>query len=183
MSLKTSLAGAVTAIGLTALAYPAQAALFSLNYTDVNGKVLTGLLTGTAAGNLITVTAATNFKYDGVSLGWDPTYVDSYAHFVDSTLSTTAQVSFDGSIMNFAAANTSDFGDQVLAFGDSALVGESGLIFTALFPGINGGEFYEETFNPSALKWSVTLVPEPGAVVALLGLGLGALASRVRKQG
>jgi hypothetical protein len=41
----------------------------------------------------------------------------------------------------------------------------------------------EVPFDPSNMMWEAALIPEPGAVVGLLGLGLGALASKVIKKG
>lgn len=180
MSLKTSLAVATTAIGLTILASPAQAALFSFSYTDVSGKVLSGTLTGTAAGNVVTVTGYNNdLTYDGTLLGWGTqTYVYSWTQFngvtpVDPIL--PAQLSFDGTVLDFVAGDSEDFSGTYFAFGD---IGQ-GQKFTRLFAG--DANPVTETFN--ALNWELQLVPEPGSVVALLGLGLGALASKVRKKG
>ncbi|MFN7339306.1 MAG: PEP-CTERM sorting domain-containing protein, partial [bacterium] len=67
MSLKTSLAGAATAIGLTALAYPAQAAQFSFTYNDAaNMIVLSGILTGNQnTPGVIDITGFSNLVYNG----------------------------------------------------------------------------------------------------------------------
>ncbi|MFM7279465.1 MAG: PEP-CTERM sorting domain-containing protein [Microcystis aeruginosa] len=41
----------------------------------------------------------------------------------------------------------------------------------------------EQAFNQPGWSPVEVYIPEPSAVVGLLGLGLGALASRVRKKG
>ncbi|GCA79886.1 PEP-CTERM sorting domain-containing protein [Microcystis aeruginosa] len=181
MSLKTSLAVATTAIGLTILASPAQASrLYSFSYTDVSGKVLSGTLTGTAAGNVVTVTGYNNdLTYDGTLLSWGAqTYVYSWTQYNNLTSPSPilpAQLSFDGTVLDFVAGDIEDFSGSYFAFGDIGL----GQEFTRFFAGDN--DPVTEAFT--TLNWELQLVPEPGSVVALLGLGLGALASKVRKQG
>ena len=181
MSLKTSLAVATTAIGLTILASPAQASrLYSFSYTVQSGQVLSGTLTGTAAGNVITVTGYNDdLTYGGTLLGWGTqTYVDALTEiYSDPPVPGPAQLSFDGTVLNFIAGNTSDFGEYYFGFGD---VG-AGLNFY-LFSDV-GGSPVDVTETFTTLNWQLQLIPEPGSVVALLGLGLGALASKVRKKG
>ena len=184
MSLKTSLAGAATAIGLTALAYPAQAAQFSLSYVDpANNISFSGILTGTATGNIIDITGFSNLVYNGVALPFSTSSGGTVVPYFTNP-NTPAQASFDGSVMNFMlydAANTDNVG-----FGLSSVPG-FGLAFTtslATVPNVpNDLMGSEVAFDPSNMMWEAALIPEPGAVVGLLGLGLGALASKVIKKG
>jgi hypothetical protein len=169
MSLKTSLAGAATAIGLTALAYPAQAAQFSFTYNDAtNMIVLSGILTGTATGNIIDITGFSNLVYNGVALPFSTSSggtVDSYF----SNPGNQAKASFDGSVMDFVLFD-SGMSDYV-GFGPAVTAGMMGLAFTSSVPGVTGDLGGNE------------LPFDPSAVVGLLGLGLGALASKVIKKG
>ncbi|CAO5006865.1 PEP-CTERM protein-sorting domain-containing protein [Microcystis aeruginosa] len=190
MSLKTSLAVATTAIGLTILASPAQAAQFSFTYTYTGpdgGKppnetliVLSGILTGTATGNIVEIDGFSNLVYNGVDLPFSTLsggVVDSYF----SAPGNQATASFDGSVMDFVLFD--EPGNDFVAFG---LSGEPdfGLAFSSNLTGVPGDLVGNEVaFNPSNMNWQLQLIPEPGSVVALLGLGLGALASKVRKQG
>jgi hypothetical protein len=183
MSLKTSLAGAATAIGLTALAYPAQSAQFSLSYVDPGNNIsFSGILTGTATGNIINITGFSNLVYNGVALPFSTSsggMVDSY--FTAS--GNPPQASFDGSVMDFMLYD--DMGTDNVGFGLSSVPG-FGLAFTSSItqvtvPNDLGGA--EVPFDPSNMMWEAALIPEPGAVVGLLGLGLGALASKVIKKG
>lgn len=185
MSLKTSLAGAATAIGLTALAYPAQAAQFSFTYNDAtNMIVLSGILTGTATGNIIDITGFSNLVYNGVALPFSTSSGGTVAPYFTSPISNTPQASFDGSVMDFMLYD--DMGTDNVGFGPGSVPG-FGLAFTSSLstvPGVTkdlmGGEL---PFDPSNMMWETALIPEPSAVVGLLGLGLGALASKVRKKG
>ena len=182
MSLKTSLAGAATAIGLTALAYPAQAANYSFTYTHggpTTPIVVTGDLTGTAVGPVITVTGFSNLKYNGTDLSsW--TYFNSMTAYVnvDTAL---PQVSLDNTVTNLFLAFDGN-GVDFISFGPDNFGTGTGLAFISDIEGetyTTGAE--EEPF--ASLNFGVKQVPEPSAVVAMLGLGLGALASKVRKQG
>jgi hypothetical protein len=184
MSLKTSLAGAATAIGLTALAYPAQSAQFSLSYVDPGNNIsFSGILTGTATGNIINITGFSNLVYNGVALPFSTSsggMVDSYFNAPGNP----PQASFDGSVMDFMLYD--DMGTDNVGFGLSSVPG-FGLAFTSSLstvPNVTndlmGGEV---PFDPSKMMWEAALIPEPGAVVGLLGLGLGALASKVIKKG
>ncbi len=180
MSLKTSLAGAATAIGLTALAYPAQAAQFSLSYVDpANNISFSGILTGTATGNIINIDGFSNLVYNNVALAFSTSSggtVDSYP----SNPGNQAQASFDGSVMNFILFDNgmSDY----VGFGPGISI--TGLAFGSNVPGVPGDLGGTEVpFDPSNMMWGAALIPEPGAVVGLLGLGLGALASKVIKKG
>jgi hypothetical protein len=94
------------------------------------------------------------------------------------------QASFDGSVMDFMLYD--DMGTDNVGFGLSSVPG-FGLAFTSSLstvPNVTndlmGGEV---PFDPSKMMWEAALIPEPGAVVGLLGLGLGALASKVIKKG
>jgi hypothetical protein len=183
MSLKTSLAGAATAIGLTALAYPAQSAQFSLSYVDPGNNIsFSGILTGTATGNIINITGFSNLVYNGVALPFSTSsggMVDSYFNAPGNP----PQASFDGSVMDFMLYD--DMGTDNVGFGLSSVPG-FGLAFTSSItqvtvPNDLGGA--EVPFDPSNMMWEAALIPEPGAVVGLLGLGLGALASKVIKKG
>ena len=181
MSLKTSLAGAATAIGLTALAYPAQAAQFSFTYNDAaNMIVLSGILTGNQnTPGVIDITGFSNLVYNGVALPFSTSSggtVDSYP----SNPGSQAQASFDGSVMDFILFDNA-MSDYV-GFGSG--VGITGLAFASNVPGVPGDlGGTEVAFDPSNMMWEAALIPEPGAVVGLLGLGLGALASKVIKKG
>ncbi|MFN6258984.1 MULTISPECIES: PEP-CTERM sorting domain-containing protein [unclassified Microcystis] len=181
MSLKTSLAGAATAIGLTALAYPAQAAQFSFTYNDAaNMIVLSGILTGNQnTPGVIDITGFSNLVYNGVPLAFSTSSggtVDSYF----SNPGNQAKASFDGSVMDFVLFD-SGMSDYV-GFGPGISI--TGLAFASNVPGVPGDlEGNEVPFNPSNMMWEAALIPEPGAVVGLLGLGLGALASKVIKKG
>ena len=181
MSLKTSLAGAATAIGLTALAYPAQAAQFSFTYNDAE-IVLSGILEGNF--NLITpgtidITGFSNLVYNGVPLAFSTSSggtVDSYP----PNGGNQATASFDGSVMDFILFDSGM--SEFVGFGPG--VGITGLAFGSNVPGVPGDlEGTEVAFDPSNMMWEAALIPEPGAVVGLLGLGLGALASKVIKKG
>jgi hypothetical protein len=183
MSLKTSLAGAATAIGLTALAYPAQSAQFSLSYVDPGNNIsFSGILTGTAKGNIIEIDGFSNLVYNGVALPFSTSsggMVDSYF----TAPGNQPQASFDGSVMDFMLYD--DMGTDYVGFGLSSVSG-FGLAFTSSItqvtvPNDLGGA--EVPFDPSNMMWEAALIPEPGAVVGLLGLGLGALASKVIKKG
>lgn len=181
MSLKTSLAGAATAIGLTALAYPAQAAQFSFTYNDAaNTIVLSGILTGNQnTPGVIDITGFSNLVYNGVPLPFSTSSggtVDSYP----SNPGNQAQASFDGSVMNFILFD--DVMSDYVGFGPG--ISMMGLAFTSSLPGVTGNLGGTELpFDPSNMMWEAALIPEPGAVVGLLGLGLGALASKVIKKG
>lgn len=183
MSLKTSLAGAATAIGLTALAYPAQSAQFSFTYTHggpTTPIVLSGILTGTATGNIINITGFSNLVYNGVALPFSTSSdgtVDSYFNAPGNQ----PQASFDGSVMDFMLYD--DMGtDNVgfLATPNGVKSFTSSITQVAVLNDLGGAE---EPFDPSKMMWEAALIPEPGAVVGLLGLGLGALASKVIKKG
>jgi hypothetical protein len=181
MSLKTSLAGAATAIGLTALAYPAQSAQFSLSYVDPGNNIsFSGILTGTATGNIINITGFSNLVYNGVALPFSTSsggMVDSYF----TAPGNPPQASFDGSVMNFMLYD--DMGtDNVgfLATPNGVKSFTSSITQVAVLNDLGGAE---EPFDPSKMMWEAALIPEPGAVVGLLGLGLGALASKVIKKG
>lgn len=185
MSLKTSLAGAATAIGLTALAYPAQAAQFSFTYNDAaNMIVLSGILTGDQnTPGVIDIMGFSNLVYNGVSLPFFyPTSSEgAVAPYFTSPISNTPQASFDGSVMDFVLFDNA-MSDYV-GFGPSSTPG-FGLAFTSSVPGVTGDLGGNELpFDPSNMMWEAALIPEPGAVVGLLGLGLGALASKVIKKG
>ena len=214
MSLKTSLAGAAVAIGLTALAYPAQAAQFSFSYNDPGkGISFSGILTGTLTGNVINITGFSDLIYGEVPLdspNWQDDLIMSTAPKAlpfDDTLGSPGSpaapapdpwtgktvASFDGSVMNFLLYDNMlsdnigiglwDFDDDpntapVLAFTSSLSDTEAEL---GPIPGDLGGNVVK--FDPSMMMWETALIPEPSAVVGLLGLGLGALASKVRKKG
>jgi hypothetical protein len=190
MSLKTSLAGAATAIGLTALAYPAQSAQFSFTYTHggpTTPIVLSGILTGTATGNIIEIDGFSNLVYNGVALPFSTLtggMVEPYP-----TVPTNPndpdylpiQASFDGSVMNFMLYDETGT-DYVgfLATPNGVKSFTSSITQVAVLNDLGGAE---EPFDPSKMMWEAALIPEPGAVVGLLGLGLGALASKVIKKG
>lgn len=182
MSLKTSLAGAATAIGLTALAYPAQSAQFSFTYTHGGPTapiVLSGTLTGTATGNIIDITGFSNLVYNGVPLPFSGGMVEPYP----TSSGNPTQASFNGSVMNFILYD--DMGTDYVGFGLGSVPG-FGLAFTSSITQVavlNDLMGAEEPFDPSKMMWEAALIPEPGAVVGLLGLGLGALASKVIKKG
>ena len=181
MSLKTSLAGAATAIGLTALAYPAQSAQFSLSYVDPGNNIsFSGILTGTATGNIINITGFSNLVYNGVALPFSTSsggMVDSYF----TAPGNPPQASFDGSVMNFMLYDDTAT-DYVgfLATPNGVKYFSSSITQVAVLNDLGGAE---EPFDPSKMMWEAALIPEPGAVVGLLGLGLGALASKVIKKG
>ncbi|AOC54811.1 hypothetical protein amyaer_4124 [Microcystis aeruginosa NIES-2481] len=194
MSLKTSLAVATTAIGLTILASPAQAALFSFSYTFNNPfssptadtpVTVTGTLTGTATGNIVDVTQVTplSLSYAGTTLNW--TDFDSYSNAFSSS-GAPAKVSFDGSVMDIVFGSDTGW-SEYFGFGPSAIDPANGLVFNSLFAAAPldalDTDAEDTPFVPTALTWQLQLVPEPGSVVALLGLGLGALASKVIKKG
>ena len=186
LSLKTSVAVAATAIGLTTLAYPAEAAKFSFSYNDpANSIVLSGILTGTATGNIINIDGFSDLVYNGVSLPFSTSsggIVDPYFSF--SNPGNQAKASFDGSVMDFVLWD--DTMTDYVGFGPA--ISLVGLAFTSSItevtvPGGVPGDLMgnEVAFDPS--KWEAALIPEPSAVVGLLGLGLGALASRGKKRG
>ncbi|MCA2655196.1 PEP-CTERM sorting domain-containing protein [Microcystis sp. M061S2] len=189
MSLKTSLAGATAAIGLTALAYPAQAALYNLTYTHGtpvgNPITFSAKLTGTASGQVITVTGFSDAKYNGFSFpSW--TYLDTYTgYLVGPSTPGSGVVSLDNSVTNITFG-TADF-SQIVAFGPAGGTVGNSVIFTSFgFDPTFGADTNsgEETLGTlTVTEISQQPIPEPSAVVALLGLGLGALASKVRKQG
>ena len=196
MSLKTSVAVAATAIGLTTLAYPAEAAQFFFSYTHggpTTPIVVTGTLTGDLGpGGIITINGFSDLTYNGVALNttiWQSgTSVSDYEDFFLNMGTIPGQASFDGSVMNFVlVSNTLNdyigFGTGLFEEdGNPAFI--SSLLDTTLELGnpiTNDLGGVEEPFNQSG--WSLTAIPEPSAVVGLLGLGLGALASRVRKKG
>ena len=211
MSLKTSLAGAAVVIGLTALAYPAQAAQFSFTYNDPGNNIsFSGILTGTATGNIIQIIGFSDLIYGGVPLdsaNWqdDPIMLTTPAALpFDTILSPAAPgapapwtgqtvASFDGSVMNFILLDnllSDNIGiglwdldndpmtAPVLAFASSLIDTEG---YLGPITGNLGGNLV--AFDPSMMMWEAALIPEPSAVVGLLGLGLGALASKVRKKG
>ena len=183
MSLKTSLAGAATAIGLTALAYPAQAAQFSLSYVDLGKNIsFSGILTGTATGNIINITGFSNLVYNNVALPFSTSSGGTVAPYPSNPdpNNSPAQASFNGSVMDFILFDSgmSDF----VGFGPGISI--TGLAFASNVPGVPGDlGGTEVAFDPSNMMWEAALIPEPGAVVGLLGLGLGALASKVIKKG
>ncbi|WP_253257775.1 PEP-CTERM sorting domain-containing protein [Microcystis aeruginosa] len=209
MYLKTSLAGAAVAIGLTALAYPAQAAQFSFSYNDPGNSIsFSGILTGTLTGNIIEITGFSDLIYGGVPLD-SPNWQDDLIMLTapaalpfDTTLASPGApapwtgmtvASFDGSVMNFLLIDnmSSDnigiglwdldndpMTDPVLAFTSSLMDTEG---YLGPITGNLGGNLV--AFDPSMMMWEAALIPEPSAVVGLLGLGLGALASKVRKKG
>jgi hypothetical protein len=185
MSLKTSLAGAATAIGLTALAYPAQSAQFSFTYTHggpTTPIVLSGTLTGTATGNIIDITGFSNLVYNGAPLPFS-TLTGGMVEPYPTSPGNPPQASFDGSVMNFILYD--DMGTDYVGFGLGSVPG-FGLAFTSSITQVavlNDLMGAEEPFDPSKMMWEAALIPEPGAVVGLLGLGLGALASKVIKKG
>lgn len=199
MSLKTSLAGAATAIGLTALAYPAQAALYNFTYDNgisgANNIKVSGTLTGTpTTGGAINVTGFSNLVVNTVALNtgnwlFGTTSVATYDSFINSTATPPGVANLNNpSGQNFVLLDST--GSDYIAFGPPQLSSLSGLAFASSFagtPSLAGSAAdlagSEQAFG--ALGWTLQPVgvPEPGSVVALLGLGLGALASKVRKQG
>ena len=209
MSLKTSLAGAAVAIGLTALAYPAQAAQFSFSYNDPGkGISFSGILTGTLTGNVINITGFSDLIYGGVPLNspnWqnDPIMLTApKALPFDTTLNSPdapdpwkgkTVASFDGSVMNFLLIDNMSSDNVGIGLWDldndpttapvlgftSSLSDTAGVL--GPIPGDLGSTVV--AFDPSKMMWETALIPEPSAVVGLLGLGLGALASKVRKKG
>jgi hypothetical protein len=212
MSLKTSLAGAAVAIGLTALAYPAQAAQFSFSYNDPgNGISFSGILTGTLTGNIINITGFSDLIYGGVALDsanwqYDPnTLMAPEALPFDTTLGSPnapapwtgmTVADFDGSVMNFLLMDNMSSDNigiglwdldsdpntaPVLGFTSSLSDTQGALGLPTPIPGDLGSTVVK--FDPSMMMWETALIPEPSAVVGLLGLGLGALASKVRKKG
>ncbi|MCA2710092.1 MAG: PEP-CTERM sorting domain-containing protein [Microcystis sp. M015S2] len=187
MSVKTSLAGAAAAIGLTALAYPAQAATYTLNYTHGSpvGTPITfsAKLTGMAAWNVITVTGFSNAIYNGTPWNPTPPYVNSYSDFFALT-ALAPLVSLDNSVTDIVFGDTGL--NQTVAFGPAQgvpgdIVVFSSFGFTPGAPDTNGAE--QPLGTLTITEDTAVAVPEPSAVVAMLGLGLGALASKVRKQG
>ncbi|GCA88510.1 PEP-CTERM sorting domain-containing protein [Microcystis aeruginosa] len=196
MSLKTSLAGAATAIGLTALAYPAQAAQFAFSYTH-GGPTTPIVVTGILEGNLITpdiinIIGFSNLVYNGVSLASDPmqwqpglTSFDSWSNAsLGDSAPATASLSGAPASMNFVLYGDVATQSEYIAFGPSgaATIFTSALVMTMTTPPITGDLMgMEETFSQPG--WILQPIPEPGAVVGLLGLGLGALASKVIKKG
>ncbi|MBC1197250.1 PEP-CTERM sorting domain-containing protein [Microcystis aeruginosa BLCCF158] len=198
MSLKTSLAGAATAIGLAALAYPAQAATYYFTYTHGGPTVpivVTGTVTGTLSGSLLTVSTVDSLAYNGNTLtGW--TVNGSYSVFAGGTplppntnpnLAPIIDVTsaYLGTDILFTDATNSG---PYIAFGPAGVdpsVNPGGLSFasTSIDPAFGANtNGVEEVFGTFTITPKSTSVPEPGAVVALLGLGLGALASKIRKQ-
>jgi hypothetical protein len=185
MSLKTSLAGAATAIGLTALAYPAQSAQFSFTYTHggpTTPIVLSGILTGTATGNIINnITGFSNLVYNGVALPFSTLTGGMVEPYPTVPPNPTIQASFDGSVMNFMLYD--DTGTDYVGFlatPNGVKSFTSSITHVAVLNDLGGAEV---PFDPSNMMWEAALIPEPGAVVGLLGLGLGALASKVIKKG
>ena len=200
MSLKTSLAGAATAIGLAALAYPAQAALYNFTYDNgiagANNITVTGTLIGNPGSTpgTIDVDAFSNLVVNGVSLDtgdwtFGTTSVSTYDDFIGGTATPPGVANLnDPSGQNFVLLDTN--GSDYIAFGPGQVSLPGQTVFASSFsatPSLAGTpadlQGDEQAFG--AMGWTLQPVgvPEPGSVVALLGLGLGALASRVRKQG
>ena len=113
--------------------------------------------------------------------GW--TFLDSYSNAFNNTV-LPAKVSLDNSVTDIVFGDAPG-GNVSVAFGPEGGVPGDPVVFAssgfAPDPDTNG---VEETLGTLTItEYTAVAVPEPSAVVAMLGLGLGALASKVRKQG
>lgn len=200
MSLKTSLAGAATAIGLAALAYPAQAAQFNFTYDNgiigANNITVTGTLIGDPGltPGTIDVTGFSNLVVNSVSLDtgdwtFGTTSVSTYDSFIAGAATPPGVANLNNPLgQNFVLLDTN--GSDYIAFGPSQISFPGETVFASSFaatPSLASTaadlQGDEQLFGEIGWTLQPVGVPEPGSVVALLGLGLGALASRVRKQG
>ena len=177
MSLKTSVAVAATAIGLSTLSLAAQAATVRVpltygsagtGYFDIDDSLLAPNTNIKLPGN---VNGLQGFSLTFTGLASSP----STTTFTLANLNNWAfRTDGTGTIID---ANFRSSGNA-----DGYKLEPSGALYAGLIDPLSGSSYYDITpGTPGPVP--VQSTPEPGGVVALLGLGLGALASRGKKRG
>ncbi|WP_066030165.1 hypothetical protein [Microcystis aeruginosa] len=177
MSLKTSVAVAATAIGLSTLSLAAQAATVRVpltygsagtGYFDIDDSLLAPNTDIFFPGN---VNGLQGFSLTFTGLASSPsTTTFTLANLNDWGFTTDGT----GTIID---ANFQSSGNA-----DGYKLDPSDALLAQLIDPLSGSSYYDITLGtPGPVP--VQSTPEPGGVVALLGLGLGALASRGKKRG
>lgn len=141
------------------LSSAAVATTFKWTYEDEFNRIYMGFLEGTiqADGNTVNVFQASNTTLDGVLLPATP-FVYQDTQFPN----TPGLISFDGSIMDFAACQDVDC-NQFFSFSE---LGGSPISF---FATANYGTSDE---NFDAAFWTLQTVPEPSSVLGILSVSL-----------
>lgn len=167
------------AIGLTALS--ARADQFDYSYTFYSGDVVSGSFDGTLNGNLITNISNASVVINGVAQS-GPYFIEDLDPSIPAWQDGGAYASLDGSDNNFLFIN-SDYANGDYSF--------TNFFLSVTDPTVLDGEEAAETFS-SSLQVNETdapangpvvitdvepsSVPDSGAALALLGLGLGGIA-------
>ena len=177
MSLKTSVAVAATAIGLSTLSLAAQAATVRVpltygsagtGYFDIDDSLLAPNTNIYFPGN---VNGLQGFSLTFTGLASSPsTTTFTLANLNNWTFTTNGT----GTITD---ANFRSSGNA-----DGYKLNPNNFLYAELIDPLSGVSFYVITPGTTG-PVPVQSTPEPGGVVALLGLGLGALASRGKKRG
>jgi hypothetical protein len=158
----------------------ASAATFDFSYTFNGGSVVAGQLVGdidTGDNNLVNVTGIEDFvTLDGVSTGVSFSFLNSAS---DESFGTgeAAVVSFDGTLLNMYACDTSSC-NAVMVFNINV---PSNLVQV----GILGGGISANIDNPMNSSWTLTAVPSVVPLPAgglLLLTGLGGIAALKRRK-
>ena len=185
MFFKTSVAVAATAIGLGTLSLAAQAATVRvpLTYTYSSGVSSGSAGTGyfDIDDSLLAPNTSISFPGNFNDLqGFSLTFT-GLASSPSTTTFTLANLT-DWRFVTNGTGTIIDANFRSSLNADGYGLDTSNTLFSLLTDPLGGQSFYNITpGTPGPVP--VQSTPEPGSVVALLGLGLGALASRVKKQG
>jgi hypothetical protein len=173
----------VGALAGASFASAARAQSLDWSYTFGNGDVVSGVFTGTDAGNYFTVTGLQSLSVNGVATtylaGVPIISADSYAGSGGGyNGNSSAVVTLDGSYMDLV--DTPDDVNGLLFAAGDAFARDYYAVFSAVLPPVaNDGESYVQT------SWSAMLVgtqvAEPSTAAVLLTGLVGLAMARGRK--
>lgn len=157
-----------TTLSVLASSQAASAVLFNWSYTTAGSDVYTGMMEGVQVDqNTVNVTSVFMSQLNGIDLAPTPIVLDIYA-----AQNTTGIVSFDGSFMSLSACRDT-----------SCYYGLQGGIFMGdFFTTISESNITIDAEDFAPARWTLTEVPEPSSTLALVGLGLSALAQSCLKK-
>ncbi|WP_107666363.1 hypothetical protein [Cyanothece sp. BG0011] len=164
-----------TSVSLLMGTTSALAASFNWSYETGVGNIFTGMLDGEVQedGNTINVTSVSMNQLNGINLPSTPIIRNS-----EGLLNSTGIVSFDGTIMNLGACETTDCLTGIF-------IGNLGIFSnTVLSTSPEFGDGFDDPFEPS--RWNIAekpKVPEPSLTLALVSLGLsGIIKTSLKKR-
>jgi hypothetical protein len=185
MPLKSSLcySVALATVATATLAPVASAATFNFSYTSSLGTI-TATVDGTLQpdNNRVFVSSISNTTFNGSPAPALP-LTGSFASVISSgSVTGQAVLSLDGSVLDFAACDTTNCGSSGFGFSPPNVVGNPFDLFASIggygsVP-LPGGELFVIT------NYSLTPVPEPATVLGLLSVaGVGLLCKGRKLEG